>query len=200
MRFIAKLLLLAVVISKAYASSATDLYLPGMNYLDFSAHDVNGKKVSLHDYTGKIIVLEWVDPSCAFVKKQYESKKMQSLQKYYANEHDVVWIQIFPHGDNIAKNDFVSAQIFDEDNEITQLYQIRRVPEIIIINALGLISYVGAVDSLRTAESGDAWKAKQNYIESTVDALIAHQAVEIHKTRSYGCKLTANTRQPFRAV
>ena len=200
MRIIVKLLLLVAVISKAYATSATDLYLPGMNYLDFSAHDVNGKKIALHDYAGKIIVLEWVDPACAFVKKQYESKKMQSLQKYYTQEHDVVWLQIFPHDDNIPKNDFVDAQIFDEDDEITDLYQIRRIPEIIVINSLGIISYAGAIDSLRTAEKDDAWKASQNYIESTVDALVAKQAVEVHKTRAYGCKLSANAREPFRAV
>lgn len=200
MKIIVKLLLLVVVLSKAYAANATDVYLPGMNYLDFSINDINGKKVSLHDYAGKIIVIEWVDPSCSFVKKQYESKKMQSLQKYYTHEQGVVWLQIFPHGDNIPKNDFVDAQIFDEDDEITTLYQIRRVPEIVVINSLGIISYAGAIDSLRTAEKDDAWKASENYIESTVDALVARQAVAVHKTRSYGCKLSANGREPFRAV
>ena len=192
--------MLVLAISQSYAASSADIYLPGMNYLDFSINDINGKKVSLHDYIGKNIVLEWVDPGCNFVKKHYDSKKMQTLQKYYVSQHNVVWLQIALDDKNLDKNKFITAQLLDEDNVITNLYQIRRAPEVVIISSSGIISYVGAIDSLRTAVTADAWKAKQNYIESTLDALVSNQSVKVRKTRPYGCKVSANVRKTFRAV
>ena len=45
------------------------------------AKDTNGKDVDLSAYKGKIVVLEWTNHGCPFVKKHYGSKNMQSLQK-----------------------------------------------------------------------------------------------------------------------
>ena len=47
----------------------------------FSATDLNGKTVSLADFKGKHVVLEWVNPGCPYVVKHYSSKNMQGLQK-----------------------------------------------------------------------------------------------------------------------
>ena len=74
------------------------------------------------------------------------------------------------------------------------------MPEVVVINSMGIISYVGAVDSLRTAAVADAWKAKQNYVESSIDALITNQNINIRQTRPYGCKVSSNVRKPFRVV
>ena len=43
--------------------------------------DVDGKQVSLDQYKGKTVVLEWHNPACPFVVKHYESGNMQKLQK-----------------------------------------------------------------------------------------------------------------------
>ena len=55
--------------------------------------DGNGKAHALADYKGKIVVLEWNNPDCPFVRKHYGSGNMQSLQKKYT-EKGVVWLSI----------------------------------------------------------------------------------------------------------
>ena len=47
----------------------------------FSAVDTSGKTVSLADYKGKHVVLEWVNPGCPFVQKHYNSGNMPATQK-----------------------------------------------------------------------------------------------------------------------
>ena len=47
----------------------------------FSAGATTGKSVSLADYQGKIVVLEWTNHLCPYVQKHYETSNMQALQK-----------------------------------------------------------------------------------------------------------------------
>ncbi|MGC2600089.1 MAG: redoxin domain-containing protein, partial [Rhodomicrobium sp.] len=54
---------------------------PGTRAPDFSAVDSNGKTVKLGNFRGKIVVLEWTNDGCPYVKKHYGSGNMQSLQK-----------------------------------------------------------------------------------------------------------------------
>ena len=57
----------------------------------FRATDISGKPVSLADFKGKYVVLEWNNPNCPFVMKHYDSGNMQSLQKRFGADN-VAWI------------------------------------------------------------------------------------------------------------
>lgn len=46
----------------------------------FSAKNIKGETVSLAEYKGKTVVLEWLNFECPFVKKHYSSGNMQKLQ------------------------------------------------------------------------------------------------------------------------
>mgnify|MGYP001060954398 FL=1 len=59
----------------------------------FTAVDINGEEFKLEDQKGKIVVLEWTNHLCPFVKKHYGSGNMQSIQKS-ATENGVVWVSI----------------------------------------------------------------------------------------------------------
>ena len=48
---------------------------------DFTGKTLDGKTVSLADYKGKTVVLEWYNPGCPVVKKFYDAGKMQEYQK-----------------------------------------------------------------------------------------------------------------------
>ncbi|MFM2382097.1 MAG: hypothetical protein RL515_84, partial [Verrucomicrobiota bacterium] len=48
---------------------------------DFTGKTLDGKTVSLADFKGKTVVLEWYNPGCPFVKKFYDAGKMQEFQK-----------------------------------------------------------------------------------------------------------------------
>jgi len=44
---------------------------------DFTGKTLDGKTVSLADFKGKTVVLEWYNPGCPYVKKFYDAGKMQ---------------------------------------------------------------------------------------------------------------------------
>src|SRR5439155_7710753 len=60
---------------------------------EFSLTDTNGKQHSLKDYKGKLVVLEWINFDCPFVKKHYSSSNMQTLQNEYTGK-GIVWMTV----------------------------------------------------------------------------------------------------------
>src|SRR5690348_9705454 len=60
---------------------------------DFSLTDQNGKTVSLADFKGKIVVLEWFNNDCPYVQRHYKSHTMANLAEKYSPK-DVVWLAI----------------------------------------------------------------------------------------------------------
>jgi len=70
--------------------------------------DINGDSHSLSDYSGKTVVLEWVNPECPFLKKHYRSGSMPDLQSS-ATADGAVWIAI-NSGSRGAQGDFSPAE------------------------------------------------------------------------------------------
>ena len=68
----------------------------------FTAVDTRGKAVSLADFKGRHVVLEWVNPGCPYVVKHYGSANMPGTQTE-AQAKGVVWLAInstaSDHGD-----------------------------------------------------------------------------------------------------
>ena len=60
---------------------------------NFTLSDTSGKSVSLTDFKGKTVVLEWVNPGCPFVQKHYKSANLPNTQKA-AVERAVVWLAV----------------------------------------------------------------------------------------------------------
>ena len=48
---------------------------------DFTATGANGQPIQLSAFKGKVVVLEWTNHDCPFVKKHYESGNIPKLQK-----------------------------------------------------------------------------------------------------------------------
>jgi len=172
----------------------------GMPALNFTLQDISGKDVSLEQYYGKVIVLEWRDPRCKFVQKHYKSQNMQTIQKKYTQNDDIIWLTILV-GTNIdTEHNFATHQLIDPAREVARLYDITKVPEVVIIDKTGYIAYIGAVDSLRTSNVEDVERAKVNYIASSLDEIISHYPVSVSHTRPYGCDITMFKPAPFQAV
>ena len=85
--------------SSALASTPASVGQPAPAFI---ATDTSGKRVSLADYKGKHVVLEWVNPGCPYVVKHYGSGNMQGTQKEAAAK-GVVWLAVnstaAEHGD-----------------------------------------------------------------------------------------------------
>ena len=79
---------LALAAAGALASAVVGQPAPA-----FSAVDTSGKAVSLADFKGKHVVLEWINPGCPFVQKHYGAGNMQATQKE-ATASGVVWLAV----------------------------------------------------------------------------------------------------------
>lgn len=73
----------------------------------FAVEDATGKRRTLEEFKGKIVVLEWTSPSCPFVRAQYASGKMQELQGW-AKERGVVWLSVL--STHPARGDYLAPE------------------------------------------------------------------------------------------
>jgi len=66
----------------------------GQQAPSFTLNDPDGNTHSLSDYLGKIIVLEWTNHGCPYVRKHYDSGNMQKLQEQATINDNVIWFSI----------------------------------------------------------------------------------------------------------
>ena len=168
---------------------------------DFSAVDSNGKTVNLSDYRGKIVVLEWTNDGCPYVKKHYSSGNMQSLQKDETAK-GIVWLTIISSApgaqgyvDGSGANDLTSSRgaaptavLLDPDGKVGHLYDARTTPHLFIVNADGALVYMGGIDDKATTNAADIATSK-NYVRAALDDVLAGKPVEQAVTRPYGCSV-----------
>ena len=167
----------------------------------FAAADVTGKPVSLADFKGKHVVLEWVNPGCPYVRKHYDSANMQATQRK-ATAQDVVWLAVNStsdeHGDYLkpaAMADWMkshkaaaSATLMDVDGKIGRAYGARTTPHMYVIDPHGVLVYAGAIDSKPTANPADIASAT-NHVDQALAESMAGKSVSVPTTRAYGCSV-----------
>lgn len=168
---------------------------------DFTLPDSNGKSHSLSDYKGKIVVLEWLNHGCPFVKKHYNSGQMQKLQKTYAKK-GVIWLSIIssapgkqgystPEQANEQikeKKAAPTALLLDPDGNVGKLYGAKTTPHMYIITSDGVLVYNGAIDDIRSSKVEDIAKAK-NYVQIGLDEALAGKEVSTKTSVPYGCSV-----------
>ena len=177
----------------------------GQKAPDFSAKDTAGKTVSLADFKGKTVVLEWVNPGCPYVKKHYNGGNMQSTQKDAADK-GVVWLAINStetgHSDYLApaalqkwmteQKSPATHTLMDESGKIGQLYAARTTPHMYIINPQGNLVYAGGLDSIASANPADI-KTATNYVKQSLGETLAGKPISAATTRPYGCSVKYKT-------
>lgn len=168
---------------------------------DFKLIDSNGNEHSLSDFAEKIVVLEWINFDCPFVKKHYDSKNMQTLQENYA-EKGVVWLAVCSSNkgkqghftvEEINKrtknhNAKYAAYLIDEDGTVGKMYGAKTTPHMYIIDAAGTLVYAGGIDDKPTANLDDIEGAK-NYVLLGLDELLGGGNVSIQSSTPYGCSV-----------
>ena len=166
---------------------------------DFSATDVNGKTIKLADLKGKIVVLEWTNNECPYVKKHYGSGNMQKTQKE-ATAKGVEWISINSSAPgrqgNVTADEAKkimsdaggapSAEILDESGTIGKAYDAKTTPHMFVIDKEGTLAYAGAIDDNPSPKPEDAATAK-NYVLAALSDIEAGKPVETPTSQPYGC-------------
>lgn len=166
---------------------------------DFTAKNVKGESVSLADFKGKVVVLEWVRFDCPFVKKHYSSGNMQALQTNYTGK-DVVWLSInssaagMPGHHEPSEMAALAAKegnkashfIIDADGKFGKAYDAKVTPHMFIINKDGKLVYDGAIDSKDSTKPEDIATADKLFANA-LDAVLTGKEVTNAKNKPYGC-------------
>ena len=166
---------------------------------DFTLATYDGRSVSLADFAGKTVVLEWFSFTCPFVASHYREGDghMQQLQSRLIEE-GVAWLTINSNKTAPEKAEALTiaeswkvastALLSDRDGEIGRLYGAKTTPEMFVIHD-GAVVYHGAIDDepgflgLMTADRGET----KNYVTEAVDAVLAGRTVAVADTKPYGC-------------
>ena len=168
----------------------------GMAAPTFSAAAADGRRHALHEYAGRIVVLEWTSPVCPYTAVKYDSGAMQALQRYAA-AHRIVWLSIDTAAADaqgyltpaaararIAKTQAtVSAFLFDKDTHIARAYGAKTTPSFFIIDREGKLAYQGAMDAEVSAENPEPRK----FVQEALAALLSGSPVATPESPQRGC-------------
>ena len=194
-------LALSILAATLFAPAPAFAQSPGASAPAFTLTDTAGKAVTLADYRGKYVVLEWTNPECPFVRKHYTSGNMQGLQKEWG-AHDVVWLSI--NSTNADSYEFKTpaqmaqwmqaqgaaqkATLVDGTSATARAYAARATPHMFVIDPAGNVVYNGAIDDRRTANPADA-KLARNYVRAALTEAMAGKPVTVASTSPYGCSI-----------
>jgi len=166
----------------------------------FTLVDAEGAPRSLADYRGKVVVLEWTNEGCPYVKKHY-SGAMQALQRE-AVEDGVVWLSVissapgtqgYVTGDDArgwkARTGANSTHLLlDPTGQVGKLYGARTTPDMRIIDREGRLVYVGGIDDKPTTDTADLQGAT-NFVRRALDDLASGNPMRTAFATPYGCSV-----------
>ena len=168
---------------------------------NFRLSDANGRAVSLADFRGKTVVLEWSNPECPSVKKHYDSGNMQRTQAQAAAA-GAVWLTINSSGDGkqghmtpaeakawaAGQQSRRTAYLLDPKGMVGRSYGAKTTPHMYIVNPAGTLVYNGGIDDKPTTNAADI-KGARNHVLAALGELKAGKPVSVPTSRPYGCSV-----------
>jgi peroxiredoxin len=168
---------------------------------DFKLPDLAGKQVSLASFKGKVVVLEWFNPGCPFVKKSHGQGSLVGLAKRHARA-GVVWLAINSgapgkQGADLAMNAEAAKTwslehpiLRDESGAVGKAYGATNTPHMFVIDKKGVLVYAGGIDNSPDAEGKSPEGGKLvNYVDAALEDLAAGRPVRTPTSQAYGCSV-----------
>jgi len=190
---VTSLLAAAVVFGNALSAPATLGKAPA-----FTLTSSAGPSVSLDQFEGKYVVLEWWNKDCPVVKRHYNGN-IQGLQKQFTKD-GVVWLSILSSAPGKqgylvgeaatdamkSKEGSPSHILLDADGKVGKLYNAKTTPQMVLISPKGEMLYNGAIDNMPNGNAETMSKA-ENYLVRAYNEAKAGKEVSIKTSQPYGC-------------
>ncbi len=168
---------------------------------DFILEALDGTKVSLTAFKGKVVVLEWFNPGCPFVKKAHGKGSLVDAARRHTAA-GVVWLAINSggpgkQGHELGENQAAVATwglthpvLRDVDGAVGHAYGATNTPHMFVIDASGTVVYAGAIDNSPDAEGqAPTGGTLVNHVDAALADLAAGRPVATPLTRAYGCSV-----------
>lgn len=165
---------------------------------EFTLKNAKGDEVKLSGFADKIVVIEWINFDCPYVRKHYDGGAMNATRKKYA-EKGVVWLLVCssaPGKEGHFTGEALTTRIekegcdaacylIDEDGKVGLKYKARTTPHMFVIDKKGVLRYQGAIDSVKSAKKEDI-EGATNYVSAALDEVLADKTVSTKETKPYG--------------
>ena len=174
--------------------------MPGQAAPAFTLVDGDGEPRALSDFNGKVVVLEWTNEDCPYVRKHY-SGAMQALQRE-AGEDGVIWLSIISSAP--GTQGYVTGEgardwktrtgahsthlLLDPTGQVGKAYGAETTPDMRIIDRDGRLVYVGGIDDKPTTDTADLQGAT-NFVRAALDDLMSERPIRRDFAASYGCSV-----------
>ena len=189
-------MLMLALLAAALAAPSIDAPAPA-----FSGPASNGATISLDQFKGETVVLEWTNDGCPFVQKHYETRNMQQTQET-ANAAGVVWITVISsapgkqgHADATRANILTEERgaqpdyvLLDADGVVGKAYGAKTTPQMALIDREGVLRYAGAIDDKPSANHATV-KGATNYLLAALTSVSEGTPVAVKETQPYGCSI-----------
>ncbi len=192
-------LALAVQTSVFAQGSAGKGYKPGDVATDFKLKNVDGKFVSLADYSkAKGYIVVFTCNHCPYAVA-YEDRIIALDKKYASKGYPVIAIN--PNDPAAQPKDSYQAMqvrakekafsfpyLFDDGLKVYPHYGATKPPHVFELNkekGKNVVRYIGAIDN----NYADAADVSERYVEAAVDALLAGKEVKQTTTAAIGCSI-----------
>ena len=180
------------------ASVSTDLSAPS-----FELVDSYGENISLSNFEGKTVVLEWTNHDCPYVAKHYATGNMQNTQEQ-AKDQGVVWLTIISSAPGTqgyvlpakanelttTRNAQPNHVLFDPEGGVGKMYGAKTTPHMYVIDKKGALRYQGAIDD---AGGPNFWTKNlldaDNYVKNVLGEMQDGQAISTKVSKPYGCSV-----------
>lgn len=196
-------LLSAALVGGSLVFGATAMAAPtvGQPAPSFVAVDSKGQQHKLADLKGKVVVLEWTNHECPYVKKHYTASNMQNLQKQ-AKQAGALWLSVISsapgeqgHVDGAKADELTASRraeptavLLDAQGGIGKAYDARTTPHMYVIDAKGVLRYAGGIDSIASTKLADIEKADPVF-KTALESVLKGENVTQPVTRPYGCSV-----------
>jgi peroxiredoxin len=169
---------------------------------DFTLRGIVQKKdYKLSELKGKIVVLEWFNHGCPFVKKHYSVGNMQALQKKYTQKN-VIWLSI--NSSAPGKQGHLNAEgameerkihsshstdiLLDPTGTVGKLFEAKTTPHMYIIDRTGKLVYQGAIDD-HPDTNPSSIPGSKNFVAQALDEQLEGKSISVPTTKAYGCSV-----------
>ena len=165
---------------------------------DFKLPTADGKTVSLADFKGKTVVIEWFSPYCPYSGQSSDDsywstgRAKQVIDAVKAADADAVYLCINSTHDGYSGKDTATNMkdstsavasspvpvLMDASGSVGHAYGAKTTPHIFIVDRAGTIAYIGAPVS---KDGKDLWAA------DAVKAIKDGKKPEPSRTKNSGC-------------
>lgn len=164
----------------------------------FTLTDLNGKEHNSADWKGKVVVIEWTNPDCPYIKGVYEKGVVKATQaKLKEFGDDYVYVSINSTAANTTQDDVIKKNasfmkehkldhpvLIDFDGKVGKMFGARHTPDIYVIDKEGVLRYFGAFTDDSSFSKGD--KAT-NYAINAVEQVRNGETVTPTTAKRWGC-------------